>query len=444
MSMPVWKTDYSKIAAGKQKQLAAYKTNQVTVLTELQSALICHICLDQLRDPRTLPCQHTFCAECIQQLIAATAESRLQDNSLICNMISIGCPLKCRQHFTTTIDDEAARRLPINYVIARVLETTEQLRVCEVDGNIPQTHYCLTHNKFHCVDCKVEWNCRVVPTCEANTEMLTSIRQGKQQVKDMAIGVEQWIDNHQYDHQRLNNTRMAINQAFDELEKCLQERRCELLQQLETNIRIHPKDITQKLYEKHEMANELEMMVAAGKLSAEISLERGQQILETWNSLMPPLEAWYNYVQSNEAIPSSHPTSLEQALNIRPMLESIKHLGTLLFNTQVNTNSSQLKQQQNKYLISASTKQYINVRMLEAGANPDNTITLALLVSTLVADLAMYMSHKTGGPERSLRLWLRGKTLPVYWTLFNCCLTDQDIIIYDYIDRPVNKKQRFV
>ena len=35
---------------------------------QLDQELQCAICLEMLRDPRMLPCQHTFCLECLEKL----------------------------------------------------------------------------------------------------------------------------------------------------------------------------------------------------------------------------------------------------------------------------------------------------------------------------------------------------------------------------------------
>ncbi|RKP10453.1 hypothetical protein THASP1DRAFT_21856 [Thamnocephalis sphaerospora] len=115
-------TPKSALAAAPVPATAAAATVQETVLTDLQQALRCGICLDQLRDPRTLPCQHTFCGECLQLLIEAAASA--QSGAV---EVAVRCPLKCATRLSTRADAQAARRLPVNYVVARVLEATSQL-----------------------------------------------------------------------------------------------------------------------------------------------------------------------------------------------------------------------------------------------------------------------------------------------------------------------------
>ena len=60
--------------------------------------LECGICLELFQDPRSLPCLHTFCRECIQRSLNET------DHSL-------KCPVCRAKH---ELSDEGAGLLPVN------------------------------------------------------------------------------------------------------------------------------------------------------------------------------------------------------------------------------------------------------------------------------------------------------------------------------------------
>jgi len=76
----------------------------------------CPICMNQMTDPKFLPCHHTFCLQCIQRLCPT------QSRGLV------SCPL-CRSQFNVRAID----RLPTNVYVA------ELTRVCESVSGIVQT-----------------------------------------------------------------------------------------------------------------------------------------------------------------------------------------------------------------------------------------------------------------------------------------------------------------
>ena len=41
-------------------------------LSKLDSQLTCTICLERYTDPRTLPCAHRYCMECISHFLVAS------------------------------------------------------------------------------------------------------------------------------------------------------------------------------------------------------------------------------------------------------------------------------------------------------------------------------------------------------------------------------------
>ncbi|KAI8050998.1 hypothetical protein BDF22DRAFT_745199 [Syncephalis plumigaleata] len=75
------------------------------------------------------------------------------------------------------------------------------------------------------------------------------------------------------------------------------------------------KSIVQQLLEQQQVAEELEHQMVAGRLSTEALLERGQQLLDSWNNLMPSLEAWYKYAQTVQTTMPSYQIAIQNALS---------------------------------------------------------------------------------------------------------------------------------
>ena len=70
----------------------------------LNELLECSVCLDRLDDNnKVLPCQHTFCQRCLEEIVSTKLELR--------------CP-ECRTVVRTKIDD-----LPHNILLVRLLES---------------------------------------------------------------------------------------------------------------------------------------------------------------------------------------------------------------------------------------------------------------------------------------------------------------------------------
>ena len=78
------------------------------MIDELNSLAECCVCLDKYKSPRTLPCIHTFCLQCLKHL----AQWKLPGEEA-------PCPL-CNQLFT--IPDDGIASLPGNPFISRILD----------------------------------------------------------------------------------------------------------------------------------------------------------------------------------------------------------------------------------------------------------------------------------------------------------------------------------
>ena len=92
-----------------------------TALDKLQEQLTCPVCLSQFDSPKTLPCLHSFCLKCIQQLPVDLEKGK--------HMVS--CPT-CRK--TTQVPDKGPADLPTAFVINSLVEIQEHLKKLSVQG----------------------------------------------------------------------------------------------------------------------------------------------------------------------------------------------------------------------------------------------------------------------------------------------------------------------
>lgn len=92
------------------------------------SVLDCPICLEKLRNPKYLPCLHTFCELCIQSFIESSISNCVKKHKTI----SFDCPV-CRLVIPPPANNlsakEWAHQLPINHMILSNLESFQKQRV---------------------------------------------------------------------------------------------------------------------------------------------------------------------------------------------------------------------------------------------------------------------------------------------------------------------------
>ena len=102
-------------------------------LKDIEKILECPICLETFRSPRTLPCSHTFCNECLETAVAVIQHEGQK---------GIKCPL-CR-HFCK------AREYINSFLVRQFMELhsrcTEQVMHC---------YCCDKEAKWRCLDCKL-------------------------------------------------------------------------------------------------------------------------------------------------------------------------------------------------------------------------------------------------------------------------------------------------
>ena len=63
-------------------------------ISQIEENLECTVCLEVLKDPRTLPCCHSFCKDCLEGVVKTCRDEAPRDRP----MREIPCPT-CRATF---------------------------------------------------------------------------------------------------------------------------------------------------------------------------------------------------------------------------------------------------------------------------------------------------------------------------------------------------------
>ncbi|XP_021377862.1 uncharacterized protein LOC110465969 [Mizuhopecten yessoensis] len=129
---------------------------------ELDEHLLeCPICLEQLRQPKSLPCLHSFCQECLGTYITKKLSGKMALAT------SFPCPICRRMTYTlnqTEAKDKWAEQFPTNAVIQDLIKLQEHsseplyCKPCQTRGNLTNLakFWCKIMNLYLCETCKVQ------------------------------------------------------------------------------------------------------------------------------------------------------------------------------------------------------------------------------------------------------------------------------------------------
>ncbi|OWF53262.1 uncharacterized protein LOC110446613 [Mizuhopecten yessoensis] len=132
--------------------------------------LDCPICLEQLRQPRSLPCLHSLCEECLRNYIvvetSGTSDTATSFTYPVCRTLT---------HPIDKSEDKEnwAKQFPTDShtveMIQMVNQTTEpyHCKPCQRKGNMtPAKFLCKTTESFFCESCKVDFHDMVHTDCD--------------------------------------------------------------------------------------------------------------------------------------------------------------------------------------------------------------------------------------------------------------------------------------
>ena len=119
------------------------------LFTNLKKEAECPLCLETVKDPKTLPCLHSFCLQCIDKH-AGYAKRKLET--------TIKCPV-CQACFQIPEGDTFGS-LPTSFHLNRLVDllalrdgSQEAQRCCSCEENNTATCYCFVCQNFLCKDC---------------------------------------------------------------------------------------------------------------------------------------------------------------------------------------------------------------------------------------------------------------------------------------------------
>ncbi|XP_060085462.1 uncharacterized protein LOC132564862 [Ylistrum balloti] len=133
--------------------------------------LECPICLEQLRQPRSLPCHHSFCEECLSSYIVSEVSVKSD------TVISFTCPV-CRK-LTHPLDasenkEKWAKQFPIDSVAMDMIQIRNKhtetyfCMPCQKtkDDNVPAKFWCKTIDCLLCETCRINFHDVIHTNCD--------------------------------------------------------------------------------------------------------------------------------------------------------------------------------------------------------------------------------------------------------------------------------------
>ncbi|XP_064596003.1 E3 ubiquitin-protein ligase Midline-1-like [Liolophura sinensis] len=140
--------------------MAESKQNRDDVLT-------CSVCMETFREPVMLPCQHSFCRECIGLYASKSKSVQIDETSGSTGNEDvhqqIACPV-CRA--PTSLGREGVAGLPHNFHLAEIVEKLSAVKVeddipycsmCE-DNHAKAVKFCTNCNVLYCQECLTNYH----------------------------------------------------------------------------------------------------------------------------------------------------------------------------------------------------------------------------------------------------------------------------------------------
>ena len=295
------------------------------VLSKLDSQLTCAICLDRYTEPRTLPCLHSYCKKCIDQVIPKVGNERHL----------IKCPF-CRE--PTRLGERGASALPTAFHINNLMEIDTLLKkasvsdvsvpLCHAHNDRPKDLYCETCGTHVCFKCSTGSHHK--HQCDRPEYLFTKHKQQiqacLQSVEQQIHEVEQTLTRYDTMEKEMRNQEEAIQNkidaAYQQLIHQLQKSRRNLSQQASSEFQ---EKLKLHLFQRANVETILMQLKSCNEFVEEELRSRSQyQIQEAKKQLVKHISKTHSEVKVNELQPAQKPNMV-----FKPSTAEHSHIGTI-------------------------------------------------------------------------------------------------------------------
>ena len=203
-----------------------------SLMSSLGDLLVCPVCKEVYRQPRTLPCQHNLCHDCLTTLISKVGDLEQKGTDF-------PCPV-CRNvtKLTEGTIDVQVASFPINRLVLSMMDAVmaheDDWPKCKLHPDRSADLVCVTHDILVCSKCilKDHKHCRVLDMGDyvksefytvKCSEVSDRLKRYKQHLKTIVSEIAYKMEDVTKDEETLlldlNSMRETINKTFDSMQE---------------------------------------------------------------------------------------------------------------------------------------------------------------------------------------------------------------------------------
>lgn len=200
-----------------------------------EDELMCPICYSIFEDPRILPCSHTFCRSCLENVLQASG------NFYIWRPLRI--PLKCPNcRSIMEIAPTGIESLPVNFALRAIIEKYQQedhpdVAFCPEHYRQPLNVYCLLDKKLVCGHCLTVGQHHGHPIDDLQSAYLKQKDTPQKLLKqltgthwtDIAHLTEKLEEQKSHSQEMIQGDKEVVLQYFEELTDTIEEQKKKIL-----------------------------------------------------------------------------------------------------------------------------------------------------------------------------------------------------------------------